>query len=77
MGDGEPTDELADDVWRLPSVNGEAEADALVGVEDIGTVALELVGDEEQAFVGGCGQLLGSPAGVARAREIENHGAKI
>ena len=77
MGDGEPTDELADDVGRLPPMDGEAEAEALVGAEGIGTVALELVGDEEQAFVSGCGQLLGSPAGVARAREIENHGAKI
>lgn len=42
----EAADELTNDVWRLPAVNGEAEADALVFLKGVFTCRLQLLGNE-------------------------------
>ncbi len=64
--EGGATDELADDAWRLPSVGGEAETQALVVAEHVFTTVLaQLVGYVDELFASGFSQLHGRPLRVA------------
>lgn len=77
IADREPADEVAHDVGRLPAVNGEAEAYALVVGQRIFTRCFQLLGNEEQPLASGLGQLLSRPPRIACTRKIEYHGAKL
>ena len=50
---------------------------ALIGIKGIVTCAFQFFRNEKQTFVCRFGQLFSSPTGIARTREIENHGAKV
>ena len=51
--DSQFPDELADNTWRLPSMYGKADADALVMLKGVFTCRLQFVGNEVQLLL--CG----------------------
>ena len=57
----------------LPSVNGKAEAYALIVIQLIMACALQFVGYEKQALACGLGYLFGSPTCVAGSGKKEYH----
>ena len=71
--EAELVEEAADEGLKTPSVDGEAEADALAVVEPVCGVGGEGVGNGDEALVGGGGKCLRCPICVAGAGEIENH----
>ena len=67
-------DELPDDMWWLPTMNGKAESQSLALLQLILTLALpHLLGDEEQLLTRLLSQPLCRPSGITCTREIENH----
>jgi len=54
-------------MWRLPPMNGEAEADALVVRQRVLTWCVQFIGDEQQPFLRRSSQLFGCPPRIACA----------
>ena len=71
--EGETADELTNDVWRLPAVDGEAEADALVCLKGVFAVCPQFLRNEKQPFLRGGSQLLCRPTSIPSTRKIEYH----
>ena len=74
---GHPMDELADNMWRLPTMNRETKSDTLAFCQCVVTCRIQLIRDEQQFLTCCCSQLFSSPTCITRTSEIENHSAKV